>query len=872
MTPMMKQYWEIKSRYPDKDTILFFRLGDFYEMFFDDAEVASGILDIALTSRNKNNDNPVPLCGIPFHSAEGYISKLLSNGKKVAICEQVEDPAQAKGIMKRDVIRVITPGVITEPNNLDAQRHNFLVSLNWQNKKWGFAVIDVTTGLFKAAEFTNIKDVNAEISRLEPAEIIISRSVSETDLLSQNDAILRGVTFTILDDPKYDPNQLIKVVGAGSASKIPDAAKSAAGAILNYIEYTAKEVLKHVSGVELYESQSFMIIDESTKRNLELTKTMIDGTRYGSFLWLLDQTVTPMGARLIREWLLHPLVDPSQINERLDAVSQLHEDLILSDEIGKILREIGDFERTAGRIAMETANARDLVSLKNSLRCLPQLTHLEGNIRGRLKEILEGFDPGCSMLDASYIEEIVDKVNSMLVDEPPLGLRDGGLIEEGVSADLDELRKISGEGKGFIASLEAEEKKRTGISSLKVRYNRVFGYYIEVTNTHKDKVPETYIRKQTLTNAERYITPELKTFEEKVLGAEERIKAIEFDIFSNLRFELTKYVHRIKETANSLAELDSLLSLATVARKNRYVRPEISDSADIEIKEGRHPIIEKISTGDRFIPNDMLLNNLGERLLIITGPNMAGKSTVMRQVALITLMAQMGSFVPAASAKIGVVDRIFTRVGASDNIMRGQSTFMVEMQEAAGILTDATDRSLIIIDEIGRGTSTFDGLAIAWAVAEFIHDKIKAKTLFATHYHELTDLERTKKSVKNYNIAVKEWNDKIIFLHKLVPGGVNHSYGIQVAQLAGLPDGIIERAREILTNLESGELDEVGMPKIAYSTQEKSKQKSEAEKNQLQLFHQGSSHKVVQELKKANVDVMSPIEALNFIHKLKSDL
>jgi DNA mismatch repair protein MutS len=863
LTPMMKQYWEIKSRYPDKDTILFFRLGDFYEMFFDDAEVASGILDIALTSRNKNDENPVPLCGIPFHSAEGYITKLLTNGKKVAICEQVEDPAMAKGIVKRDVIRVITPGVITEASNLDAERHNFLVALNLQDKRWGFAVVDVSTGLFKATEFSDIREIAGEISRLEPAEIIISRTTEEAGLLDRTERILKGVTFTVLDDPKFDPEKLSQVVGTDKAAPIPALGKSAAGGILNYIEYTAKEILKHIGGVEQYEPQRFMIIDEATKRNLELTKTMIDGTRFGSLLWLMDQSVTPMGARLLREWLLHPLVDPAQINERLDAVSVLYSDLILSDEIAGILKGIGDMERTAGRLAMETANARDLASLKKSLKHLPQLIDIKTNLSGLLKNVLSNIDP---------LNDVVSSIETTLSDEPPLSLREGGIIKEGASRELDELRAISGEGKGFIATLEAEEKKKTGITTLKVRFNRVFGYYIEVTNMHKARVPETYIRKQTLANAERYITPELKSFEEKVLGAEEKIKALEFALFSKLRIDLAKYVQRIKLTAGLLAKLDTLLSLASVARTNRYVRPDITESADIEIKEGRHPIIERISKVERFIPNDTLLTNSTDRLIIITGPNMAGKSTVMRQVALITLMAQMGSFVPAGSAKIGVVDRIFTRVGASDNIMRGQSTFMVEMQEAASILNDATERSLIIIDEIGRGTSTFDGLAIAWAVAEYIHDKIKAKTLFATHYHELTDLVRTKKSAKNFNIAVKEWNDKIIFLHKLVPGGVNHSYGIQVAQLAGLPQPIVERSREILANLESGELDEVGQPRLAYSKQEKAKKRAEAEKNQLQLFHQDSSHKVVQELKKTNVDTMSPIEALNLLHKLKSEV
>jgi len=863
LTPMMKQYFEIKSRYPDKDTILFFRLGDFYEMFFEDAEVASKILDIALTARNKNNENPVPLCGVPFHSAEGYISKLLASGKKVAICEQVEDPSEAKGIVRRDVVRVITPGVIVEPNNLEASEYNFLISINQVGDKVGFAVIEVTTGLFRVTEFDSISELNDEIARIEPSEIILSRSTAEANILDANESLLNNITVTILDDPKFDPDRLKDIKGYVDYSQIPLSAQSAAGAIYGYIEYTAKEVLNHIKGIEKYEPKKYMVISEATKRNLELLKTMIDGSRYGSLIWLLDKTVTPMGARLIREWLLHPLTDHELINARLDSVNALFNNAILSDDLLNVIEKVSDLERIAGRIAMETANARDLEALKNSLKGLSQIHELKGEINPKLvlKEVLDKIDP---------LEDVADKIEKTIKEDPPISLRDGKLIREGVSTELDELRQISGEGKGFIAGLEAEERKRTGITSLKVRYNKVFGYYIEVTHTHKDKVPEDYIRKQTLTNAERYITPELKTFEEKVLGAEEKIKALEFAIFSELRRELNEYVVRIKTTANYVAMLDVFLSLARIARENSYTRPEIDESSEIEIKDGRHPIIEKINTAERFIPNDIFLNNTSDRLLIITGPNMAGKSTVMRQVAVIALMAQMGSFVPAKKAKIGVLDRIFTRVGASDNIMRGQSTFMVEMQEAANILRDATDKSLIIIDEIGRGTSTYDGVAIAWSVAEYIHDEVKAKTLFATHYHELTDLELTKKSVKNFNIAVKEWNDRIIFLHKLVPGGVNHSYGIQVAKLADLPEQVIERAREVLANLETGEFDEVGQPRLAHSKSDRARAK--AASNQLQLFHKDEQSKLLEELKTLNLDVTTPLEALNFLHKVKEEL
>jgi len=863
LTPMMKQYFEIKSRYSDPDTILFFRLGDFYEMFFEDAEVASKILDIALTSRNKNNENPVPLCGIPFHSADNYISKLLNSGKKIAICEQVENPAEAKGIVKRDVIRVITPGTVTEPDNLEAHKNNFLAAINLQNNKWGFAIVDVSTGLFRATEFSDIRELNDEISRIEPSEVIVSRTIENTGFFAyaQNDKGNSGLT--ILDDPKFDPLKLQKIVTEAEFSKVPDSAKGAAGAILDYVEYASKEVLNHIRGIEIYETSKFMIIDESTKRNLELTKTMIDGSRYGSLLWLIDQTRTPMGARLIREWLLHPLTDNIQISERLEAVEELFKDSIASSDIEEILKKISDLERLSGRIAMESASARDLISLKNSLNELPKLTEIKKEVKGLLHEIFDG-------LNEKSLSQVSEKIEKVVHNEPPISLRDGGIIKTGFSNELDELREISTKGKGYIASLEAEEKKKTGISSLKIRYNRVFGYYIDVTNLHKDKVPENYIRKQTLANSERYITAELKEFEDKVLGAEEKIKSLEYEIFSNLRFELKNYVNDIKTVALNIAKLDAILSFANIARKNRYVRPEIVDGTEILIKDGRHPIIEKLNTTDRFVPNDLNLDNESNRLLIITGPNMAGKSTVMRQAAIIVLMAQIGSFVPAKNAIIGITDRIFTRVGASDNIMRGQSTFMVEMQEASNILKEATDKSLIIIDEIGRGTSTFDGLAIAWAVAEYIHDKIKAKTLFATHYHELTDLELTKKSVKNFNIAVKEWNDKIIFLHKIVPGGVSHSYGIGVAKLAGLPEPVVERAKEVLANLETGELDEVGMPKFAYSKGERKKAKPD--KNQLQLFHSSEESKLIQEIKNLNTDVLTPIEALNILYKLKSEI
>lgn len=860
VTPMLKQYWEVKSRYPDKDTILFFRMGDFYEMFFEDATVASKILDIALTTRNKNMDEPVPLCGVPFHSVDGYISKLLASGKKVAICEQVEDPSVAKGIVRRDVIRVVTPGTIIEPETLESTRHNFLVATNQLGENWGLAAIDVTTGLFRVFDFNSIKDLKDEIARLEPSEVLVSRSFADAGL-GESIRTLSTMTVTVLDDPQFDPEVLKPYICTDSFEKIPDSAKAAAGAICNYVSYTAKEILHQIKDIEVKKTSSTMVIDESTKRNLELTKTMIEGSTHGSLFWLLNETLTSMGARLLRDWLVNPLTDTNEIRERHNGVSQFVGDVILAGDISTTLSKVSDIERIAGRLSMETASPRDMASLKTTLNVLPYLIEFKTKTSNRIRDILENITP---------LDEVKTRIEKTIVDEPPIGLKDGGIIKDLVSQELDELRQISHEGKGFIARLETKERERTGINSLKVRYNRVFGYYIEVTHTHRDRVPSDYIRKQTLANAERFITPELKEFEEKVLGAEERIKALEYDLYTTFRGELKKYVDDLKRTAQLIAELDVILSFAATARNNRYVEPEMIEGDEISIKEGRHPIIEKINTSERFVANDIYLNNTTDRLLIITGPNMAGKSTVMRQVAIIILMAQIGSFVPAKAARLGVVDRIFTRVGASDNIMRGQSTFMVEMMEAASILKDATQKSLIVIDEIGRGTSTFDGVAIAWAVAEYIHDTIKAKTLFATHYHELIDLVLTKKGAKNFNIAVKEWNDKIIFLHKLVTGGVNHSYGIQVAQLAGLPLDVIKRAREVLVNLESGELDEVGLPKIAHSLDGKSGRGQNV--NQLQLFHGDSAGKIVDQLKNANLDVMTPIEALNLVHKLKSEI
>lgn len=791
---MLKQYWQMKAEIADKDTILFFRLGDFYEMFFDDAKLASEILDITLTSRNKNDPNPVPLCGIPYHAADGYIARLLANGKKVAICEQVEDPKLAKGVVRREIVKIVTPGVLMEEDGLVANQNNYLLAINsLPDGSFALAICDASTGDFRATMLKNVGVLAQEMARIEPREVLIPRSLSEDQLFLRLKSSLASAMITVLDDPHFDAAAVKDVLTEGVAKE----AYSAVGAVISYLKLTQKVEACHVRRVSPYTVHEYMLIDEATKRNLELTKTMIDGASRGTLIWLLDHTSTPMGGRTIRRWMFYPLIKSEAINQRLDAVEALKDDFALAGGLRDDLKAVCDLERITSRIVTGAASARELVALKDSLKTLPCLKERLKDTSGLLAQIYHGIDP---CLDLS------ERIEATLVDEPPLTIRDGGMIRAGISAELDELHNLARDGKGFIARLEEQERRRTGISSLKVRYNRVFGYYIEVTHTHAEKVPENYIRKQTLTNAERYITPELKEYEEKVLGAEERIRQLEHEIFCELRNTAAAYAGRLNSAANVIGTLDALLSLAFIANQYRYCRPVIANNGELKITDGRHPIIEQLNTTERFIPNDVQLNMDSCRMMIITGPNMAGKSTVMRQTALIVLMAQMGSFVPASEAMISVVDRIFTRVGASDNLVKGESTFMVEMREASTILREATKNSLILIDEIGRGTSTYDGVSIAWAVAEYLHDSVSAKTLFATHYHELTDLALTSPGIKNFNIAVKEWNEQIIFLRKLVAGGVNRSYGIEVARLAGLPDGVITKAKEILARLERGEM------------------------------------------------------------------
>lgn len=864
LTPMLKQYFEVKSQIGDKDTILFFRLGDFYEMFFEDAVTASSILEITLTSRNRNDPNPVPLCGIPYHAADGYIAKLIQSGKKVAICEQVEDPKLAKGVVRREIVKIVTPGVILEPANLDSKENNYLVAITpigdvKLGGSFALAIADISTGDFRVTVLENARQLADELAKIEAREVLVPRSFKEDASFETFSNVFKGCLLTTLDDPQFDAAAVMDVLGAEKVKETMPASLSAAGAIRNYLNYTKLGETVSWRGLDLYNVQQYMVVDEATKRNLELTQTLFEGNRFGTLLWLLDQTATSMGARLLRQWIFYPLLDVEKIELRLDAVEVLKNNVELQGTLRALLKDVHDIERLTARIVTGNANGRDLVALKDSLKNLPVIRRQLNNFKGLLNAIYDGVDESA---------DIAEDISSVLVDEPPLSIREGEIIRRGYSAELDELHGISCGAKNYIASLESREKERTGIGSLKVGYNKVFGYYIEVTNTHKEKVPLDFIRKQTLTNAERYITPELKEYEEKVLGADERVRAMEYEYFCQLRTRLSASADRFRKTAQHLAMLDVLLSLGVIAAKQSYCRPVLSAGRDLKIKDGRHPIIESMNPTERFVPNDLIVNTRDQRLLIITGPNMAGKSTVMRQAALIVLMAQMGSFVPAIEAEIGLVDRIFTRVGASDNLMRGQSTFMVEMTEAANILRHATDRSFIIIDEIGRGTSTFDGVSIAWAMAEYLHDQIKARTLFATHYHELTDLTATKSGVKNYNIAVREWNNQIVFLRKLVPGGVNRSYGIQVARLAGLPEKVLNRATEILENLETGELNEVGVPNIARSKGETATTTA----GQLNLFHQPAAAEVMEVIKATDVTTITPIEAMNLLHDLKQRL
>lgn len=863
-TPMMRQYLEIKSGYPD--AILFFRMGDFYEMFLDDALAASRILDIALTSRNKGSGDEIPFCGVPFHSAAPYIAKLIESGRKVAICEQVEDPKQAKGIVRREVVKVVTPGLLIETESLSPDENNYLLTLAAvAGGGWGCAWLDLSTGEFRVTELSSATAAAGEAACVNPREVLLADNLEQDALPADLRAFLgerivsRAPGWVFERD--YATSILCGQFGAASAEALGlgamPAGLMAAGAALYYLRENRKSAIPHIRDIKVYERAEHLALDPATRRNLEITATMSEGKKAGSLLGCLDRTATAMGTRRLKQWLSYPLVGLEPIRQRLAAVEELLEAADMREEMQAQLREIADLERLNGRIGMASASGRDLRALHDSLRRVPPLLALLAPLKaGLLQSLATAIDP---------LDDIRGLVERGIVETPPFSLREGGIIAPGYHAELDELRAISHEGKGFIARLEAQERARTGISTLKIRYNRVFGYSIEITKSNLGAVPDDYIRRQTLANAERFITKELKDYEEKVLGAEERICDLEYALFQEIREHVACQAERICRVASGLAVLDVLISLAQVACERNFCKPHVDDSDVIDIKDGRHPVIEAMNLGERFVPNDTRLDGEENQILMITGPNMAGKSTYMRQVALICLMAQAGSFVPAGEARIGIADRIFTRVGAGDNLARGQSTFMLEMMEAANILRNAGPKSLIVMDEIGRGTSTFDGVSIAWAVAEYIHDTpgCRARTLFATHYHELTELAVTRERIKNFTVAVREWNDQVIFLRTIIPGGASHSYGIQVARLAGMPADVIERAKEILRNLESGEFEQ-GAPRLAKSRKGQPKEPAA----QFSLFETAEDQLRLR-LKKLNIATLTPLEALNLLDELK---
>lgn len=875
LTPMMQQYMAIKEQY--KDCILFYRLGDFYEMFYDDALTASRELEITLTGKNCGQEERAPMCGVPYHAVDVYLNKLVAKGYKVAICEQAEDPKQAKGIVKREVIRIVTPGTNLSQQALDEGRNNYLMCLVYDDNQFGLAITDISTGDFYTTEVATLKELYDEIHRFSPSEIICNDSfyMSGASLDDFKDRL--HVSVSTLDTWYMDE--------AVSVQKIKEHFKVASldglgltdfpsgtlavGALLLYLYETQKNTLDNLTKITPYRSGGYMIIDSATNRNLELIETLREKQKKGSLLWVLDKTKTAMGARLMRNWIEQPLIEKKKITARQDAVEELYNDMITREEIREYLNAVYDLERLVTRISYRTANPRDLIAFKTSLGMIPPVKQLLSQAKSaELKEIDERMD---------CLEDIYDLIEKSIQDEPPIMIREGGMIKEGYNEDVDKFRLSRTEGKTWLAELEAREKEKTGIKNLRVRYNKVFGYYLEVTNSYKELVPEDWTRKQTLANAERYITPELKELEDMILGAEDKLAALEYDLYCEVRDSIGEQVVRIQETAKAIAHLDVLASLACVAQSNDYVRPSINTKGVIDIQGGRHPVVEKMNNNQMFIDNDTYLDNKNHRISIITGPNMAGKSTYMRQSALIVLMAQIGSFVPAKSANIGIVDRIFTRVGASDDLASGQSTFMVEMTEVANILRNATSRSLLILDEIGRGTSTFDGLSIAWAVVEHISNPklLGAKTLFATHYHELTELEGKLDSVNNYCIAVREQGDDIIFLRKIIRGGADKSYGIQVARLAGVPDSVIDRAKEI-----SGWLEETDVTDKAKNLQVRTSAKKKevvreavpAEK-QMSLFDiYPAGHPVLKELAGLDVSNMTPIQALNTLYELQKRL
>ena len=870
-TPMMQHYLKTHEEY--KDCILFYRLGDFYEMFFDDAKVVSKELELTLTGKSCGAEERAPMCGIPYHAAETYLTRLVKKGYKVAICEQVEDPKLAKGMVKREVTRVVTPGTTLNAQALDETKNNYIMCIAYIGDHYGISSADITTGDYYVTEVDSERKLLDEVNKYQPTEIICNEAfyISGIDIDDMKNRM--GIVIYSLDAWYFsdetaqmtlkDHFKVRDLEGLGLADY--DSGVVAAGALLKYLYETQKTTLSNLVAIHPYTTGKFMIIDSSTRRNLELVETLREKQKRGSLLWVLDKTRTAMGARTLRSFVEQPLIERTEIEERYDAIDEFNTNAITREEIREYLNPVYDLERLITRVTYQTANPRDLIAFRNSIHMLPPIKTLMSDFQSPLlKRLYEQLDT---------LDELYELIEHSITEEPPLTLHDGGILKEGYNEEVDRLRKAKTDGKSWLADLEAKEREKTGIKNLKIKYNKVFGYYLEVTNSFKDMVPDYFTRKQTLANAERFITPELKELEDVILGAEDKLIVLEYELFREVRQKVADEVVRIQKTAKAVAQIDVFASLATVAEQNNYCRPKLNEKGLIDIKDGRHPVVERMIQNEMFVANDTYLDNGSNRVSIITGPNMAGKSTYMRQSVLIVLMAQIGSFVPAKSAKIGIVDRIFTRVGASDDLASGQSTFMVEMSEVANILRNATSNSLLILDEIGRGTSTFDGLSIAWAVVEHISNPrlLGAKTLFATHYHELTELEGKLNSVNNYCIAVKEKGDDIVFLRKIVKGGADKSYGIQVAKLAGVPDNVIERAKEIVEELSNNDITEIVQNISAEGSSKRSKPKlDEVDLEQISLLDTMDNDTILNELKELDLGQMTPIEAMNKLYELQN--
>lgn len=869
LSPMMQHYLSIKEAH--KDCIIFYRLGDFYEMFFDDAVEISRELELTLTGKECGLEERAPMCGIPHHAVDGYLTRLVQKGYKVAIVEQLEDPKATKGLVKRDVVRIVTPGTITSEQALEESKNNYLMCIVYLEKVFGVATADISTGEFFVTEVSELKNLNDEISRFMPSEIICNEAtcMSGLDFNDLKDRL--GIVVSSLANQYFDDVKAKETLQEHFKEETDlrnDSEMIAAGAILQYLYQTQMDSVGQLTTVQSYRSEKYMILDTSTRRNLELTQTLREKNKKGSLLGVLDHTQTAMGARMLRQWIEQPLLDKQEILDRQDAISELIERMIDREELREYLNPIYDLERLVSRIANHTATPRDLIAFKNSLKMLEPISSLIGTFESNLmRSLYTQLDP---------LEDIYNLIESAIVEEPPITMKEAGIIKDGYNEQADSYRKAKTEGKSWLAKVESDEREKTGIKNLKVKFNKVFGYYLEVTNSYKDLVPDYFIRKQTLVNAERYITEDLKKLEDVILGAEEKLCDLEYNLFCDVREKIAAQILRIQTSAKAVATLDVLSSLADVAVKNDYTKPKINTKGVINIKDGRHPVVEKLRKDEMFVANDTYLDNSSKRVAVITGPNMAGKSTYMRQSALIVLMAQIGSFVPAKSANISICDRIFTRVGASDDLASGQSTFMVEMTEVANILKNATRNSLLVLDEIGRGTSTYDGMSIAWAVIEYVSNArmLGAKTLFATHYHELTELEGVLPGVHNYCIAVKEKGDDIVFLRKIVKGGADKSYGIQVAKLAGVPDVVLNRAKQLVSELSDADIT-IRTRKIARGSQaavSRVKKPDEVDLQQLTMFDTVKEESIIQEISDMNLTQMTPIDALNTLYRIQSKL